>query len=92
MIPIIKIEITKVKGYKNILNYNQLKSSLKKDSKLELNQEKWFKSISSARLVKTNQEITIKDQIYTLTSTDNKRELIYSDNLLINTKPFIITG
>ena len=87
-----KIEITKVKGYKNILNYNQLKSSLKKDSKLELNQEKWFKSISSARLVKTNQEITIKDQIYTLTSTDNKRELIYSDNLLINTKPFIITG
>ena len=35
-----KIEITKVKGYKNILNYNQLKSSLKKDSKLELNQEK----------------------------------------------------
>ena len=80
-----KIEITKVKGYKNILNYNQLKSLLKKDSKLELNQEKWFKSISDG-------DITIKDQIYTLTSTDNKRELIYSDNLLINTKPFIITG
>jgi hypothetical protein len=34
--------------------------------------------------------ITIKDQLYTLTTTENKRQLIFKDGILVGTKPFII--
>ena len=35
-------------------------------------------------------DITIKNQIYTLKVTANKRQLIYFNNKLVNTKPFNI--
>jgi|SRR5882757_6020309 len=76
-------EITKVKGFKNHVKYNQLKSLLKKGKSLILDQEKWFRSIEEAN-------ITIKNKIYTLLPTENKRQLIYKNNKLIATKPFTI--
>ncbi|KAH7916880.1 hypothetical protein BV22DRAFT_1027292, partial [Leucogyrophana mollusca] len=77
-------ELTKVKGFKNSVNYQSLKSLLTKDKSLILNQSKWYRDIE-------NGNIEIKDQIYRLIPTENKRELIYKDNLLVDTKPFIIT-
>ena len=44
---------------------------------------------SAARIL-TNSNITIKDQIYSLKITGNKRELVYDyNNKLIGTKSFI---
>ncbi len=50
---------------------------------LILDQDKWFRSIKEGN-------ITIKKQLYTLLPTENKRQLIYKNNKLIATKPFII--
>jgi hypothetical protein len=59
---------------------------LYKNSSLEINHEKWYKSLE-------NSNITVKDQIYTLSVTSNKRKLIYDkNNKLINTKPYIINN
>lgn len=57
---------TKVKGFKNSVPYNDLKSLLIDNSSLELTQDKWFKHIEqgniSPRILKqkTNNKITIK--------------------------------
>ena len=78
--------IAKVKGYKNHQNitFDDFKSLLKKDAlPLELHHDKWFRSLS-------NGEITIKDQVYNLIKTENKREFIYENDLAINTKAFSI--
>ena len=78
--------ISKVKGYKNHQNitFDDFKSLLKKDAlPLELHHDKWFRSLS-------NGEITIKDQVYNLIKTENKREFIYENDLAINTKAFSI--
>ena len=75
-------EITKVKGLKNKVAFKDLKSLLVKDNTLELNQEKWFKNLEDS-------SITIKQQIYTLAVTDNKRELIYENDVLVLTKTLI---
>jgi hypothetical protein len=75
--------ITKVKGFKNKIDYYELKSLLNENSSLSLNQEKWFKNFSEGN-------ISIKDQLYTLMVTANKRQLIYNNKQLIDTKPFII--
>jgi hypothetical protein len=77
-------EIIKIKGLKKPdLNLNELESLLLKDSSKEITQEKWFRSIEESN-------ITIKDQIYTLKVTGNKRLLIYKDNLLIGTEPYTL--
>lgn len=76
-------EITKVKGFKDEIKYSELKSLLVKDTNLELKQDKWFNSLQEG-------SITIKEQLYKLVPTDNKRQLIYFNNKLVNTKPFII--
>lgn len=80
-------QIIKVKGLSknNILTLNDLKDLLIKDSKLELNQEKWFRSIEDSN-------VTIKDQVYSLKVTGNKRLLVYceADTKLIGTQPYII--
>ena len=76
-------EIVKVKGYKNHISFTELKSLLNKNSNISLIQNKWFKDLG-------NSSILIKDQIYTLTATDNKRELVYKNGVLIDTKNIII--
>lgn len=78
--------IYKVKGLNNKVNltFEDFESLLNKNSILEKNHEKWFKQMSSGT-------ITIKDQLYSLKVTSNKRELIYNnENRLIKTKPYII--
>lgn len=83
--------IYKVKGLssKIKLTLRDFENLLLKDSKLEKNQEKWFKNLQEGN-------ISILDQIYTLKVTSNKRELIYirdgENNKLFATKPIILTN
>ena len=77
--------IYKVKGLShNIeLNINDFKNLLYKDSFIEKTQIKWRKHIDVGN-------ISVIEQLYTLKVTDNKRKLIYQDNKLIGTNPYII--
>ena len=79
--------IMKIKGLSSEalseITFDNLKDLINKDSKIEAKQEKWYKNISSGN-------ISIKEQIYTLKVTGNKRVLIYDNNKLIDTKPIII--
>jgi len=54
-----------------------------KDSFLNLNHEKWFRNLSKG-------EITVKNQIYKLTATKNKRAFIYKKGKIVGTKPLVI--
>jgi hypothetical protein len=81
-------EIFKVKGLtKDVeITGSEFEQLLIKDYTINKSQVKWFKSISDST-------ITIKNQIYTIQQTKNKRELIYnSDNVLVGTKPYTITN
>lgn len=76
-----KYEYSRIKGLKNPLKFEELKALLYKDSKLEIKQEKWYKDIS-------NGQFHIKEEIYTLMVTDNKRKLLYNtDNKFYDTMP-----
>jgi hypothetical protein len=76
--------VTKVKGFKDSLSFELLESLLVKDSALSLNQNKWFRDLSVG-------QIEIKNQLYSLRATENKRQLIYDKRgLAIDTKPFYI--
>ena len=65
----------KLQDFENLLTRNSI---LKKD------QNKFFRELSKGY-------IETLDQVYTLQVTENKRELIFKNNKLIETKPFIIT-
>ena len=84
-----KAAITKVKGYKDIVSFDTLDNLLNiKDNniqKTELSHEKWFRDFSKV-------EILVKEQIYTLTPTQNKRELIIHNNKIVDTKPYTINN
>jgi len=71
-------EIVKCKGYKNKdLTFNDLKNLLTLNESIKLPQQKWYKSIEESK-------ITIKNQLYTLQATGNKRLLMYNkDKFLI---------
>ena len=77
--------IYKVKGLSHDVNvsYEEFLSLLNKDSSIEKLQTKWFKNFSE-------DTIKIKDQLYTLRATSNKRELLYENNVLRDTKPYYI--
>jgi hypothetical protein len=80
--------IKKVKGLReegmNELTFNDFYKLLFKNEKIEINNTKWFKSLTQGTL-------TIQNQIYTLTKTDTKREFIYDkDNKLIATKAIVL--
>lgn len=76
-------EITKVKGFKNKISFNELKPLLIREEKIKLKQDKWFKSVSEGN-------IKIKQNIYTLAPTENKRKLIIEKDIIIGTEPFKI--
>ena len=76
-------EFTKIKGFKNSISFDNLKSLLEENKSLELNQTKWFRFIDKG-------SISIKSQIYTLVPTANKRSLIYKDNKLVTIKAFVL--
>lgn len=77
--------ICKVKGLNKDINLSldDFENLLVKDSKLEKEQVKWFRSIEDST-------ISIKNQLYTLSVTGNKRENIYENNVFVDTKPFKI--
>lgn len=50
---------------------------------LTFNQTKTFRDVGLST-------INLLEQTYKLIPTENKRVLVYSDNLLVNTKPFTI--
>ena len=82
--------IIKVKGLStesiNCINLEDLTSLLTDKVKLSFQNEKWYKDITTAT-------INIKDQIYSLRTTGNKRKLVFNeDNILINTEPFSLPG
>jgi hypothetical protein len=78
-------ELVKIKGLKNPVKFNELIPLLNKNYKLEIKQEKWYSDISHGT-------IHIKDEIYTLMSTDSKRKLIFDNNeQFIDTKPIKLT-
>ena len=76
--------ICKIKGFKNSIDFDLMKSLLVKDSSLNLQHIKWFRSL-------VNSNITLKDQVYELQKTENKRIIIYNnDNIAVSTKPYNI--
>jgi hypothetical protein len=81
--------IVKIKGLSNKavsdISPFTLYQLLNKDSKLESKQDKWYKSLTKGNII-------VKEQIYTLKVTGNKRELVYLDDKLVNTKPFVINN
>jgi len=68
-------EYVKVKGLKNTIEFKELKKLLFKNSKIEVKQEKWYSDISEGIF-------HVKDEIYTLMVTENKRKLLYDENNL----------
>lgn len=78
-------EITKVKGYKNKVSFETLKSLLKCPgvTSVKLNHTKWIRDFERG-------EIKIQDQIYSLIPTTNKRKLIIKEGELIDTKAYNI--
>lgn len=77
--------ITKVKGLKDPTNLTMqdFKDLLEKDFYKDQSHKKWFRSLEEGK-------ITIKEQLYRLQQTDNKRENIFSNNRIIGTKPIKI--
>nr|YP_009493062.1 DNA-directed RNA polymerase [Ganoderma tsugae]AWJ63857.1 DNA-directed RNA polymerase [Ganoderma tsugae] len=77
-------EETRVKGLKSPVTFNQLKSLLYKNQSLEINQDKFYGNIGEG-------SISIKNEIYTVMVTENKRELIFDESgRFVGTKPFHI--
>jgi hypothetical protein len=68
---------------KNKISYPQLKSILHKDKSLVLVQEKWKRDIA-------NSSIIVSMENYTLSVTENKRELVYNSwGELVDTIPLL---
>lgn len=75
-------ELTKVKGLKNPVKFNDLKNLLSKDNVLEVDNEKWYRNLKDG-------VISVKKEIYSLMLTANKRHIIFDkQNKFISTKPF----
>ena len=73
----------KVKGFKYSLEYLQFLSLLRYENYLNLNQNKWHKDFEKSIVI-------MKDTPYILKSTDNKRENVFSNNMLVATRSFIL--
>lgn len=65
------------------LKFNELANLLIKDSNLVISPEKWYRDIA-------NNSINVRETIYTLKVTENKRSLIYQDGKFVDTKPFVL--
>jgi len=77
--------IYKVKGLSHNINLtqNDFTNLLYKDTFVQKYQNKWRKHIEEGN-------ISVINQLYTLKVTENKRKLIYKNNKLISTIPYII--
>lgn len=76
----------KVKGAKNSVSFEEIKTLLQKNNEpIKINQEKWYKHIDEGH-------ISVKEEIYTLMLTDNKRELIFNEkDTFVDTKPYVLS-
>ena len=74
-------EFVKIKGFRNEYSFNDFKSLLNIDSSIELNQDKWFKDISTG-------SIDIINQPYLLSPTDNKRKFVVENGMIVDTLPY----
>lgn len=79
--------IYKVKGLSHdvVLTKDDFEHLLVKDSFIRKFQTKWIKNISKGH-------VSIINGVYTLKVTDNKRSLIYFNNKLTSTRPYIINN
>jgi hypothetical protein len=79
--------IYKVKGLSHDIKLSEKEFNhlLYKDALLKKDQTKWARNLSEGH-------IKLCEQIYTLSVTDNKRELVYSNNKFVGTKPYIINN
>jgi DNA polymerase type B, organellar and viral len=74
----------RIKGVNSNLSLNDLAKLLKKDTNIQIPNEKWYKNIQDGN-------IQIKIELYNLTIRSTKRELIYNENgILVNTQPLEI--
>lgn len=75
----------KVKGLKDSKNidFNSLQNLLIKNSELSISNEKWYRNFSEGN-------ITIKEELYTLMVTENKRIPIYEKNIFVDTKAYTL--
>lgn len=78
-------EIIKVKGLKDttLLQMKDFEDLLIKDSFKILKHNKWFRDLGNGKII-------IKEQLYTLIATDNKRKIIYENNKITSTEPIIL--
>ena len=77
-------EYIKIKGLKNPIPFNELKLLLDRDKSLTVPNPQWYKNLSIGN-------IKIKDELYTLSITDQKRRVIYdANNKFVDTKPLIL--
>ena len=77
-------KVMKIKGYKHKISFDEFNNLLYKNNSIELPQQKWYKDIQHSK-------ITMSDQIYTLTMTTNKRQLLFNhENKFIGIKPYHI--
>lgn len=73
----------KVKGLKAEISFYELNMILYKNTSITKNQDKWYRRWEEGK-------IYIRNEIYSLIATDNKRQLIYdSYSKLVATKPYI---
>ena len=80
------IGVNSNKEFKNKIHYQELTSLLNNNtSSLSKAHDKWYRSFETGT-------IEIKNQLYTLQATENKRQLVYKNNILTETKPFIINS
>ena len=73
---------TKIKGFKDKISLEALESLLNENNSLDLNQLKWFKSLSKGN-------ITLQISPYDLKPNSNKRLLVYKNNILVDTKNIV---
>ena len=81
-------EIIKVKGLRhnvieNQLSLEKLNFLLNKNSSLNFKQTKTFRNFDSGT-------INLLEQTYNLVATENKRQIVFRNNIMVNTKPFTI--
>jgi hypothetical protein len=77
--------IYKVKGLSHDikLNYEDFEKLLNRNILIEKTQEKWFRNLSDGK-------IDLINELYTLQVNENKRELIYENNIFVGTKAYRI--
>lgn len=77
-------EIVKVKGVKKPISYYNLTKLLYKNMPIKVLQEIWLRKMGDSTIL-------VKDRIYTITTNENKRELIYDSNgKIIDTLPIFV--